>query len=50
MMYCLLYKVFGYPFLKIYSVLLLTSAFVPDLWMMASKRRPIFSSDFNLVK
>src|SRR4030095_10069620 len=49
MMYCLLYKVFGYPFSKEYGAIN-TVAFVRDLWMIALKLHPIFSSDFNLVK
>jgi len=41
MMYCLLYKVFGYPFSKEY-VAINTVAFVRDLWMIASAPSHIF--------
>jgi hypothetical protein len=41
MMYCLLYKVFGYPFSNAY-VAIKTFAFVLDLWMTASMRCSFF--------
>ena len=48
-MYCLLYKVFGYPSSKAYGGPVHVIVFDLELWLIASMRCTIFPSDF-LVK